>query len=88
MCLTFSSQFLLLKKEEKIHRYHFQVKNYVVNNFKMLYLYLAYTFAMQTKLVPWAVIIAISNQIENYFFLKLRKRRKIVQEKKCDIISL
>ena len=54
----------------------------LINNFKMLYLYLSYTFAMQTKLVPWAVIIAISNQIENYFFLKLRKRRKIVQEKK------
>ena len=60
----------------------------LIDNFKMLYLYLSYTFAMQTKLVPWAVIIAISNQIENYFFLKLRKRRKIVQEKKCDSISL
>ena len=72
MCLTFSSQFFLLKKEEKIHMYHFQVKNYVVNNFKMLYLYLSYTFAMQTKLVPWAVIIAISNQKEKKnFFIKL-----------------
>ena len=42
----------------------------LIDNFKMLYLYLSYTFAMQTKLVPWAVIIAISNQIENYFFYK------------------
>ena len=34
----------------------------------MLYLYLSYTFAMQTKLVPWAVIIAISNQIEKKLY--------------------
>ena len=44
----------------------------LIDNFKMLYLYLSYTFAMQTKLVPWAVIIAISNQKEKKkFFIKL-----------------
>ena len=55
----------------------------LINNFKMLYLYLSYTFAMQTKLIPWAVIIAISsNQIENIFFHKTQKKKENSTRKK------
>ena len=58
----------------------------LIDNFKMLYLYLSYTFAMQTELIPWAVIIAISNQIEKKLYKILGENN--TRKKRCDIISL